>query len=169
MSAVIKTTTPFTIQEVLLEALEAVGAEPETVTTESLRAQSHRGGLQIGDILTNRTDYNGPQHFRFEGDRWILRHDSSEMNGTVTAVGAASRKYRRVAEFLVSVNEEYGTAYQRHLDRLAEQERIRLEEMRKARVEAARKQVIKNAKAQGYSVKEVRNGDKLQVVLTRTV
>jgi uncharacterized protein (UPF0335 family) len=166
MSAVIKTTTPFTIREVLLETLEAVGAEPETVTTESLQTQSHRGGLQVGDILTNRTDYNGRQHFRFEEGRWILRHDSSEMNGAVTA---GSKKYRRVAEFLTSVSEEYTTAYQRHLDKLAEQERLRLEELRKARVEATRKQVITNAKAQGYSVKEVRNGNKLQVVLTRTV
>jgi uncharacterized protein YbaA (DUF1428 family) len=169
MSAVIKTTTPFTIQEVLLEALEAVGAEPETITTESLQVQSHRGGLKVGDILTNRTDYNGPQHFRFEGGRWILRHDSDEMNGIVTAVGAASREYRRVAQFLASVSKEYGAAYQRHLDKLAEQERARVEEARKARVEATRKQVITNAKAQGYSVKEVRNGNKIQVVLTRTV
>ena len=95
-----------------------------------------------------------------------MRHDSSEMNGAVTA---GSKKYRRVAEFLTSVSEEYTTAYQRHLDKLAEQERLRLEELRKARVEATRKQVITNAKAQGYSVKEVRNGNKLQVVLTRTV
>jgi uncharacterized protein (UPF0335 family) len=67
------------------------------------------------------------------------------------------------------VSKEYGAAYQRHLDKLAEQERARVEEARKARVEATRKQVITNAKAQGYSVKEVRNGNKIQVVLTRTV
>jgi hypothetical protein len=170
MSAVIKTNTPFVIESVLLEALESVGAEPVKVTNEVLKKEKHSGGLLIGDILTNRADFYGVQHFRLMGDRWILRHDSSEMSGRITTKSAVSKNYRRVGVFLEIVGDAYESAYQQHLKVLAEQERIRLEEERKARIEATRQQAIAKAKAQGYSVKETRNANnQIQLVLTRTV
>ncbi|ASY78071.1 hypothetical protein [Pectobacterium polaris] len=55
MSAVIKTATPFVIEEVLMEALTAVGAEPQRVTSSDVDLVQ-RNRLQIGDILTNRSD-----------------------------------------------------------------------------------------------------------------
>ncbi|MEJ2766233.1 hypothetical protein VV869_19970 [Photobacterium sp. MCCC 1A19761] len=170
MSAVIKTATPFVIESVLVAALEAVGAEPITVTNQvMMKSHHHHGGIQLGDILTNRSDYYGPQHFRLTGDRWILRHDSSEMNGRITTLSAVSRQYKRVGDFLQLVGKAYEKNYQQHLERLAEQERNRLEEERKARIEAARQQAIAKAQAQGYSVKETRKGGQIQLVLTRTV
>lgn len=169
MSAVIKTVTPFVIESVLIKALEEVGAEPVLVTKQELEAHSHRGVLKLGDILTNRTDYFGLQHFRKVDDRWILRHDSDELNGRITTLSAVSKGYKKVGDFLQLVGTAYQKAYQEHLEILAEQERIRLEEERKARVEATRKEAIVKAQAQGYSVKEVRKGRQIQLVLTRTV
>lgn len=169
MSAVIKTVTPFVIEEVLMEALQAVGAEPVKITTSSLRTVSHRGGLVVGDILTNRSDYYGPQHFRLEGDRWILCHDSSEMNGRISN-RLAEKHYSKVGCFLEEIGSAYEVAYQGYLARIAEQERIRLQEERKARVEATRQQAIAKAKDQGYSVKETTNSKgQIQLVLTRMV
>lgn len=169
MSAVIKTTTPFVIEEVLMEALVAVGAEPVRITSANLNTVTHQGRLVIGDILTNRSDYYGPQHFRLEGDRWILRHDSSEMNGRVSNV-LAGKHYSKVARFLDEVEVAYGKAYQGYLERAAEQERVRLEAERKVRVEATRQQAIAKAKAQGYSVKQTTNSKgQIQLVLIRTV
>lgn len=169
MSAVIKTVTPFVIEEVLMEALQAVGAEPVKITVSNLQTVSHSGGLVAGDILTNRSDFYGPQHFRQEGDRWILRHDSSEMNGRISN-RLAEKHYSRVGRFLEEVGSEYEVAYQGYLARIAEQERIRLEEERKARVEATRQQAIAKAKSQGYSVKETTNSKgQIQLVLTRMV
>jgi hypothetical protein len=171
MSAVIKTNTPFIIESVLIEALQAVGAEPVKVTENILQDQRHSGGLLVGDILTNRSDYYGLQHFRLINNRWVLRHDSSEMSGRVkSAKSAVSKGYSRVGAFLELVGQAYESAYQQYLDMLAEQERIRLEEERKARIEATRQQAIAKAKAQGYSVKETRNSkNQIQLVLTRTV
>lgn len=169
MSAVIKTVTPFVIESVLIKALEEVGAEPVVVTEQELRTSRHQGQLKLGDILTNRADYYGPQHFRKADERWILRHDSSEMNGRLTTLSAASNGYKKVGDFLQRVGEAYQKAYQEHLDILAEQERNRLEQERKARIEAIRKEAIAKAKAQGYSVKEIRKGQQVQLVLTRTV
>jgi hypothetical protein len=170
MSAVIKTTTPFVLEEVLIKALEAVGAEPVRITASNTHSVQHRGGLCQGDILTNRSDYYGPQHFRLEGDRWILRHDSSEMNGRMTAQSTVSKHYLSVQKFLSTVSQQYDIAYQQHLEMLGEKERIRLEEERKARVEATRQQAIAKAKAQGYSVKETRNSKgQIQLVCTRMV
>lgn len=169
MSAVIKTTTPFVIQSVLITALDEVGAEPLLVSDVVMNSNSHRGGILLGDILTNRSDYYGLQHFRFIGDRWILRHDSSEMNGRITASQTTSKQYRKVGAFLQQVGQAYEIAYQQHIELLAEQERTRLEEERKKRVEATRQQAINKAKSQGYSVKEIRTDGQIQLVLTRTV
>jgi len=169
MSAVIKTPTPFIIKSVLIAALEEIEAEPIVVTEQVLITYKHQGGLQLGDILTNRTDYYGPQHFRLSKERWILRHDSSEMNGRITTLSATSKRYKKVGDFLQLVGKTYEKAYQEYLELLAEQERIRLENERKARVERTRVETIKKAKAQGYSVKEARKGSQIQLVLTRTV
>lgn len=170
MSAVIKTVTPFVIESVLIEALTDVGAEPVKVTQEVLSTHHHRGGLHLGDILTNRSDYYGSQHFHLEKDRWILRHDSSEMGGRITTQSATSKQYKKVGLFLEELAKSYDWAYQRHLSIIAEQERLRLEEERKARVENTRQQAINKAKAQGYSVKESRTSKgQIQLVLTRTV
>ena len=169
MSAVIKTVTPFVIEEVLIEALLVVGAEPVKITPSNLQAVSHRGGLVVGDILTNRSDFYGPQHFRQNGDHWILRHDSSEMNGRVSSM-LTGKHYSKVGRFLEEVGSAYESTYAKHLEKLAEQERIRLEEERKARVEATRQQAIAKAKSQGYSVKETTNSKgQIQLVLTRMV
>ena len=168
MSAVIKTTTPFVIESVLITALEATGAEPVVATEQVMKSHNHIKDIQVGDILTNRSDYFGVQLFRFAENRWILRHDSDEMNGRITS-SLASKHYKRVGDFLQLVGKAYEIAYQQHLEILAEQERALLEEERKKRVEATRQQSIIKAKAQGYSVKETRVGGQIQLVLTRTV
>ena len=95
-------------------------------------------------------------------------HDLDEHNGRVTST-LSNKRYMPVAEFLNDLGKHYNEAYKQHLEALAEQERIRMEEERKARVEATRQNAIAKAKAQGYSVKETRNGDQIQLVLTRTV
>ena len=169
MSAVIKTTTPFVIESVLVAALEMIGAEPIIVTNEQMKTSHHHGGIQLGDILTNRSDYYGPQHFRLVKDRWVLKHDSSEMNGRITTLSTASKQYKQVGEFLELIGKAYERNYQQHLKILAKQERLRLEEERKKRVEAVRQQAIAKARAQGYSVKQTIIGDKVQLILRRTV
>ncbi|QYJ98869.1 hypothetical protein K0J45_06465 [Shewanella alkalitolerans] len=168
MSAVIKTATPFVIEEVLMEALTAVGAEPQRVTSSDVDFVQ-RNRLQIGDILTNRSDYNGRQLFRFERDRWVMMHDSDEYAGR-TVDRFSEKGYIKVSRFLTDVSGAYESAYEKHLEKLAEQERIRLEEERKARVETTRQQAIAKAKSQGYSVKETTNSKgQIQLVLTRMV
>ncbi|UTW49818.1 hypothetical protein [Bacterioplanoides sp. SCSIO 12839] len=169
MSAVIKTATPFLIESVLIQALEALGVEPQKVSSEMQMSLAQRNQIQTGDILTNRSDYNGRQLFRRQGERWILLHDGDEMNGRVVSQ-LTNRRYTAVSKFLVELGDKYETAYKAHLEDLAEKERIRLEEERKARVEATRQQAIEKARAQGYSVKESRNAKgQIQLVLTRTV
>ena len=168
MSAVIKTTTPFVLEEVLLKALETVGAEPQKVTSKEV-GLVQRNRLQVGDILTNRSDYNGRQLFRFERDRWVMMHDSDEYAGR-TSARLSDRGYTKVTRFLNDLGGAYDQAYQEHLEKLAEQERTRLEEERKARVEMTRQQAITKAKAQGYAVKETRNSKgQIQLVCTRMV
>ena len=170
MSAVIKTVTPFVIEELLLEALEAVGAQPIKVDASNLSEFAHSGGIELGDIITNRSDYYGRQHFRFVDDRWVLRHDSSEMNARVTAKSITSAQYQSVAKFLSQVGEHYSSAHEAYLARLAEEERMRLEAERQALVDAVRQQTIDKGKAQGYSIRETRNSkNEIQLVLTRIV
>ena len=168
MSAVIKTNTPFVIEEVLMEALQAVGAEPQKVTSNRA-GLVQRNRLQVGDILTNRIDYNGRQLFRIERDRWVMMHDSDEY-ASRTVDRFSEKGYTKVSRFLSDVSGAYESAYVKHLEKLAEQERIRLEEERKARVKATRQQAIAKAKSQGYSVKEATNSKgQIQLVLTRMV
>jgi len=168
MSAVIQTTTPFVIEEVLITALTVLEAEPMLITLQNLHQYKHRGGIQVGDIVLNRTDYYGPQHFRKVGSLYQLRHDSSEMSGRVVSQ-VMTKQYKRVTQFLREVEQQYQSAYVQYQAHLEEQERQRLEAERKARVEATRLRVIEKAKAQGYSVKEVTKDGKIQLVLRRSI
>jgi hypothetical protein len=169
VSAVIKTLTPFTSEELLLEALADVGAEPILISNHSVLSQvTHRGRISVGDILTNRQDYNGVQYFRNIGGSYQISHDAEEFRGSING-RAHNRNYRRIAEFLGDVEIAYSSARERLLGRLAEEERQKMEQERVARVEATRQQVLERAKAQGYSVREHREAGKIQLVLTRTV
>lgn len=167
MSAVIQTATPFIIQEVLLEALAVLESEPMVVTAENVNSFRRRNNIYIGDIVTNREDYNGVQHFRKKDDRWQLVHDQDEYGAKVNS-RLAARQYVPITRFLFELNTAYETAYTLYLERIEEQARQRLEQERIARVEATRLQAIERARSQGYSVKETRNKGKIQLVLTRS-
>lgn len=168
MSAVIQTTTPFVIEEVLITALTILETNPLLITAKNVHQYTHRGGIQVGDIVLNRTDYYGPQHFRKVGTQYQLRHDSSEMSGRVISQ-VMTKPYKKVAQFLRDVEQQYQSAYVEYQLHLEEQERQRLEAERQARVEATRKRVIEKAKAQGYSIKEVTKNGKIQLVLRRSI
>jgi len=167
MSAVIKTTTPFTIKEVLFSALARLGAEPVLVTAENINTFRQQSNVAIDDIITNRRDYNGLQLFCFNGDVWQLQHDQDEYATRI--LSATQKKYQSVSRFLSELNVAYQGCYLVHLDNIAELERQRIEQERIDRVEATRQQAIAKAKAQGYSVKEKHIQGKIQLVLTRSV
>jgi hypothetical protein len=167
MSAVIKTTTPFTIKEVLFSALVTLGAEPISITAENINSFRQRSNVTIGDIITNRRDYNGLQLFCFNGDVWHLQHDQDEYATRIES--ATQKQYQSVSRFLNELNVAYQGCYQVHLDNIAELERQRIEQERIDRVEAIRQQAIAKAKAQGYTVKEKHIRGKTQLVLTRSV
>ena len=153
MSVVIKTLTPFTECDVLIEALA------------SLNVSTTVSGVKI---ITDRRDYQGLQHFIWNGDVYVFRHDSDELGGRIVN-NAIHRQYTPTRQFLSKLEIAYKTAYQLHLARLAEAERLRLEQERLARVEAVRSNAIAKAKAQGYRVKEQKKNGKIQLVLTRTI
>jgi len=153
MSVVIKTLTPFTECDVLIEALA------------SLNVSTTVSGVKI---ITDRRDYQGLQHFIWNGDVYVFRHDSDELGGRIIN-NAIHRQYTPTRQFLSKLEIAYKTAYQLHLARLAEAERLRLEQERLARVEAVRSNAIAKAKAQGYRVKEQKKNGKIQLVLTRTI
>lgn len=168
MSAVIRTATPFTNEAVLWEALKTIGAEPEKITVDS-RIHRQRSTLKLGDIITNRSDFNGRQAFRFVQDRWVLIHDADELSATVSSK-LSNKQYTPVTQFITDVSNAYHLAYQEHMLQLAEEQRAKLEAERKARVETTRQQTIAKAQAQGYAVKETRNSQgQIQLVLTRMV
>jgi hypothetical protein len=167
MSAVIKTTTPFTIKEVLFSALATLGAEPVSITAENINNFRQQSNVAIGDIITNRRDYNGLQLFCFNGDVWQLQHDQDEYATRI--VSATQKQYQSVSRFLNELNVAYQSCYKVHIDNIAELERQRIEQERIDRVEATRQQAIAKAKAQGYSVKEKHIRGKIQLVLTRSV
>lgn len=169
MSAVIKTATPFVIESVLFEALIKAGAEPQKITLENQLNLRQNNTIRIGDIVTNRSDYNGRQLFRQVGECLVLMHDGDEYNTRIISQ-LTERRYAPVSQFLSDLSPLYEQGYQEHLAQLAEEERLRLENERKARVEATRQLAIIKAKAQGYSVKESRTAlGQIQLVLTRTV
>jgi len=165
MSAVIKTTTPFALDIVLFQALINLGHEPKNVTVKNIRDFQGINGVECGDIATNRVDYNGHQHFRKQGELWVLRHDSDQYNARVLG----SKHYKKVAEFLSELEQEYVYEYEHYLAELAELEKKEIEEQRKARVEATRQQAIAKAQAQGYSVKEKHINGKVQLVCIRHI
>ncbi|AGH81076.1 hypothetical protein PCNPT3_05670 [Psychromonas sp. CNPT3] len=167
MSAVIKTTTPFTIEVVLFSALVTLKAEPVSITAENINNFRQRSNVVIGDIITNRRDYNGLQLFRFNGDVWQLQHDQDELATSI--VSSVHKQYQSVSRFLNVLNGAYQDCYQVHLDNIAEIERQRIEQDRIERVAATRLQAITQAKAQGYSIKEKNIKGKIQLVLTRSV
>ena len=165
MSAVIKTTTPFVLETALYQALIKLGCEPQYVCQNNINDFIGLNNIECGDIATNRVDYNGHQHFRKQGELWVLRHDSDQYNARVLG----SKHYKKVAEFLSELEQEYLCEYERHLEELAELERKEIEEQRKARVEATRQQAIAKAQAQGYSVKEKHINGKVQLVCIRHI
>ena len=82
MSAVIKTTTPFVLETALFRALINLGYEPKYITVKNIRDFQGINSVECGDIATNRVDYNGHQHFRKQGELWVLRHDSDPVSYT---------------------------------------------------------------------------------------
>ncbi|PVZ68915.1 hypothetical protein [Pelagibaculum spongiae] len=153
MSAVIKTLTPFTEQDVLLDALRNLGVSTTIMGTT---------------IVTDRNDYQGAQKFIWNGNVYQFSYDSDELGGQIIR-NSMTKGYVRVSQFLTATETEYRNAFQRKLAHIAEEDRQRLERERLTRVEAARNKAIEKAKSQGYRVKEQRNNGKIQLVLTRTV
>jgi hypothetical protein len=167
MSAVIKTATPFTIEIVLLSALEQMSTEPIVINDTNIHQYKQRSNIKINDIITNRKDYNGFQLFRFNGDVWQLQHDQDEYQTTI--ISKIHNKYKPVTRFISELNVTYQHCYTSHIETLAAKERDRVEQERIARVEATRLQAIKNATKQGYTVKEKHISGKIQLVLTRSI
>ncbi|KPH64278.1 hypothetical protein AMS58_03250 [Pseudoalteromonas porphyrae] len=163
MSAVIKTTTPFVLEALLFQALTKLGYEPQYISVNNMHDFHGRNSVEYGDIVTNRIDYNGHQHFRKQNDRWVLRHDADQYNARILG----SKQYKKVADFLSELEQEYLTEYKLYLAELAELERKEIEVQRKARVEATREKAIMQAKAQGYSVKEKHINGKIQLICVR--
>ena len=147
MSAVVKTVTPFTQRDLLLEALDELGVVYQE---------------QGNAIMTERVDDYGAQRFIYEQGAYRFQHDSSpwrQLN---------FKKWKTVSTFLSAVETAYHQAYERLQQRLAEEERRRLEEERQRFVEQQKQTVIQRAKEQGYNVKETRKGNKIQLQLVRT-
>lgn len=165
MSAVIKTTTPFVLEALLFQALTKLGYEPQYVCQNNISDFMGLNSIECGDLVTNRVDYNGHQHFRKQNDTWVLRHDADQYNARVLG----SKLYKKVAEFLSELEHEYLCEYELHLAKLAELERKEIEDQRKARIEATRQQAIAQAKAQGYTVKEKHINGKIQLVCVRHI
>jgi len=153
MSVVVKTLTPFTECNVLIEALASLNVS----TT-----------VNGNNIITDRHDYQGQQCFVWNGSAYLFQYDSDELRGRVIN-NAIHRQYTPTRQFLSQLELAYKAAYQQHLTRLEEAEKQRLEQERLARVEAVRVNAIAKAKAQGYRVKEQKKNGKIQLVLTRTV
>lgn len=153
MSVVVKTLTPFTQCDVLIEALTLLNVST-TVNGNS--------------IITDRHDYQGQQRFVWNGNAYLFQYDSDELRGRVIN-NAIHRQYTPTRQFLSQLELAYKAAYQQHLTRLEEAEKQRLEQERLARIEVVRVNAITKAKAQGYRVKEQKKNGKIQLVLTRTV
>lgn len=165
MSAVIKTTTPFVVEAALFQSLVKLGYEPQYISQNNVSDFQGRNSIECGDIVTNRVDYNGHQHFRKQSGTWVLRHDADQYNASILG----SKQYKKVADFLSELEQEYLIEYKLYLAELAELERKEIEAQRKARVEATRQKVIMQAKAQGYTVKEKNINGKIQLVCVRHI
>lgn len=147
MSAVVKTVTPFTQRDLLLEALDELGIKYQ----EKDRA-----------IMTERVDDYGAQRFIYEQGAYHFQHDSSPWRRL------NFKEWKTVSAFLGAVEKAYHQAYESLQQRVAEEERRRLEEERQRFVEQQKQAVIQRAKEQGYNVKETRKGNKIQLQLVRT-
>lgn len=165
MSAVIKTSTPFINQEVLMRALSKQGYEPQLVNSNNINELNIHGRLQVNDLITNRYDWNGLQFFRKQSDSWSLWHDADEHNARVLA----SKKYLSVTKFIEEVDKAYRSEYHAFLEEQAEAERARLEAERLAKIETIKNAAIAKAKEQGYSVKERHVNGRIQLVCVRHV
>jgi uncharacterized protein (UPF0335 family) len=153
MSAVVKTVTPFTQRDLLLEALDELGI----VYQEKGKA-----------IITERVDYYGAQCFIYEQGAYRFQHDSSANVQSYSWRQLNFKEWKTVSAFLGAVEKAYHQAYERLQQRLAAEERRRLEEERKRFVEQQKQAVIQRAKEQGYNIKEIRKGNKIQLQLVRT-
>ncbi len=144
MSAVIQTITPFIDQEILCEALNAVGCGFK---------------IQNNKIITDRMDLRiGYQTFEKDSlGRYILL--------------AYSHTDKPQTEFIQQVEKEYKTIYQKKLEELElkrlEEERLRLEKERQEFVEKQKQAVMERAKEQGYSVREEKVKGKIKLVLIK--
>ena len=147
MSAVVKTVTPFTQRDLLLEALDELGV-----------VYQEKGNA----IMTERVDDYGAQRFIYEQGAYRFQHDSSPWRKL------NFNKWKTVSAFLGAVEKVYHQAYERLQQRMAAEERRRLEEERKRFVEQQKQAVIQRAKEQGYNIKEIRKGNKIQLQLVRT-
>lgn len=152
MSIVVKTLTPFTEQDVLVEALISMSV---SVTVRNDR------------IETERRDYQGVQYFIMVNGAYRFAH-ASDTYAFPGMAGALGRDYVTVKQFLSELEVAYKRAWQTKLERVAEEERKRMERERQDRVEKTRLQAIERAKAQGYHIRETRIKGKIQLVLTRT-
>ena len=148
MSAIVKTATPFLNLEILCQALEEQGVNIS---------------LQ-GDTIVclNRQDYYGQQKFQLNNGRYALLHDSSRtLRGGI----------RSNQDFLNALEESYNRLWNEQLSRLEaerlEAERQRLEQERIAYVQSQKQRIIEKAQAKGYTVKEVKKANKIQLVLIK--
>lgn len=165
MSAVVKTLTPFVSQELLLEALDALGVSYS---------------ISQDRIVTNRKDYYGNQIFVYspQSGKYVFQHDSSADVGSrwnPYPWGASFKEWKTVSSFLEAVDAEYNNAYIRLEERIEEEKRIEIErrlaeeEERKRQFILKQKQtILEKAKEKGYSVKETKEGNMVRLVLVRT-
>jgi hypothetical protein len=152
MSVVVKTLTPLTEQDVLIEALSSLGVDCQ---------------VRNNRISTNRSDSQGVQYFELDKGVYRLTHDSDELWGRLNSQ-MLSQQYSPVKIFLGQLEGAYKKVYQAKLLRIEEAERLRLEQERLAQIEATRSKAIAKAKQQGFAVKESRSNGKIKLVLTRT-
>lgn len=154
MSAIVKTITPFTSQDLLLEALDELGV-----------------GYQVKGckIITDRQDYYGHQLFEQDNNgAFRFQHDSSAERVQYPWRAINFKEWNTVSSFLDAVDKAYRNAYDRLLERLAEEERQREEERKRQYVEKIRQETIAKAQSLGYAIKESRQGGKVKLILTRT-
>jgi len=166
MSAVVKTLTPFVSRELLLEALDALGV---SYTCEQ------------NQIVTDRKDYYGYQIFSYShgSGKYIFQHDSSADVGsrwTPYPWGANFKEWTTISSFLGAVESEYKNAYTRLVERAEEEKRLEIarrlaeeEEKKRQFIERQKQAILEKAKENGYSVKETKQGEKIHLVLVRTV
>jgi hypothetical protein len=153
MSAIVQTLTPFVSKDLLLEALETLGV---------------KYNLSQNRVITDRIDYYGNQSFDFINGKYQFVHDSSAELSRYPWRSINFKEWTKVSDFLKAVEIEYNKSYERLLERLEEEERIREEERKKEYVESQRQSIIQKAKDKGYSIKEIKKENVIQLVLTKT-